>query len=73
MGLRAEDGRQRTENRGQMSEGGSGTRRRPIGPDYAAATDAEIGKRELKAIFDDCLKSLNLPNIKPAEVPPVFF
>jgi hypothetical protein len=28
-------------------EGGSGTRRRPIGRDYAAAKDAECGKNEI--------------------------
>jgi hypothetical protein len=34
---------QMTEGRGQMIEFGSRTRRRPIGQDYAAAKDAEVG------------------------------
>jgi hypothetical protein len=39
------DGRgQKTEVRGLRIEVGSGTRRRPIGLDYAAAKDAEGGK-----------------------------
>jgi hypothetical protein len=47
-----EDRKQRSEVRGQRSEDGrqkmelrSGTRRRPIGWDYAAAKDAEVGKK----------------------------
>ncbi len=51
---RAEDRCQRTDDRGQNSElfeCGSRTRRRPIGRDYAAAKDAEVGKTELKAIL----------------------
>jgi hypothetical protein len=32
-----------TEVRGQRTEVGSRTRRRPIGQDYAAAKDAEVG------------------------------
>ena len=34
-----------TEDGGQILELGSRTRRRPIGQDYAAAKDAEVGKR----------------------------
>jgi hypothetical protein len=37
---------QLTENRRQSSEFGSRTRRRPIGLDYGAAKDAEVGKKE---------------------------
>ena len=33
----------RKSEEGQMIEVGSGTRRRPIGQDYAAAKDAEVG------------------------------
>ena len=50
----------------ELFEFGSRTRRRPIGRDYAAAKDAEVGKKELKTIFYVCLKSLNLQSIKPA-------
>ena len=37
---------QMSEDRGQKAEVGSGTRRRPIERDYAAAKDAEVGERE---------------------------
>jgi hypothetical protein len=33
-------------DRGQVDEVGSRTRRRPMGRDYAAAKDAEVGKKE---------------------------
>jgi len=45
----AEDSRQKTEVRRQKTEGfefGSRTRRRPIGRDYAAANDAEVGREK---------------------------
>jgi len=35
---------QKSEDRRQITEFGSRTRRRPIGRDYAAAKDAEVGK-----------------------------
>jgi hypothetical protein len=44
---RMDDRRQMTEVGSQMTEVnefGSGTRRRPIGRDYAAAKDAEVGR-----------------------------
>jgi hypothetical protein len=45
-GQMSEDRRQKTEDGRQMGdEIGSGTRRRPIRRDYAAAKDAEVGKR----------------------------
>ncbi len=57
-GKRAESSKLKAESRGQKtefgrwnikemgrSEGGSGTRRRPIGRDYAAAKDAEGGMK----------------------------
>jgi hypothetical protein len=40
----SDDRGQSTDDRGQILEVGSGTRRRPIGRDYAAAKDAEVGK-----------------------------
>jgi hypothetical protein len=42
---KTEDRRQRTEDRRQRTEVGSRTRRRPIGRDYAAAKDGEVGKK----------------------------
>jgi hypothetical protein len=36
--------------RAQIKEVGSGTRRRPIGRDYAAAKDAECGIRKKKKL-----------------------
>jgi hypothetical protein len=40
---RTDDGGQMTDDGGQMTEDRSQTRRRPIGRDYAAAKDAEVG------------------------------
>jgi len=40
-----------SEDRSQIVEVGSGTRRGPIGQDYAAAKDAKVGKKEKKVSF----------------------
>jgi hypothetical protein len=48
-----------TENRRQMSENielGSWTRRRPMGRDYAAAKNAEVGKKENEKILNSKFK-----------------
>jgi hypothetical protein len=44
-----DDRGQMTEGRGQRTEIGSRTRRRPIRRDYAAAKDAEVGSKEQSA------------------------
>ena len=43
-GQRSDNRGQRAEDKGQITEFGNRTRRRPIGRDYAAAKDAEVGK-----------------------------
>ena len=46
---------------GENFEGEMRTRRRPIGRDYAAAKDAEVGKNEeRKAIPEDCNHPLKI-------------